>query len=169
LRDEDLAANAAARGRQLLDGLGELCERSTSLREVRGEGLLLGLEFNPLPDSIRQQMKGLGSGEMSAYLIPNLEAMLEGHIALYVMNALVEEYNIYTQTTRSNPRVLRIEPPLTITSDEVDHFLEAITDCCLEADFCNNLVDGLVAKSGLGRHESKPDGGRVDALFQPTG
>ena len=70
----------------------------------------------------------------------------------------MEGHNIYTQTTRSNPRVLRIEPPLTITAAETDHFLEAITDCCLEADFCNSLLDGLSAKSGLGRHESAPNG-----------
>jgi putrescine aminotransferase len=157
LRDENLAANAAARGRELLDGLGKLCERTEGLREVRGEGLLIGLEFNPLPESIRSQMRQLGSGELGPHLVPDLERMLERHIALYVMVVLLEEHRIYTQTARSNPRVLRIEPPLTITAEEVARFLEATEACCVEADFCNNLVDGIVAKTGLGQHQSETD------------
>jgi len=146
LCDEGLASNAAARGRQLLEGLSRLCDRCEGLREVRGEGLLMGLEFHPLPESIRSHLQGLGSGEISTYLVPNLEAMLEGHIALYVMSALLEEHRIVTQTTRSNPRVLRIQPPLTITAEEVDRFLAAMEDCCLEADYCNHLVDGIVCQ-----------------------
>ena len=157
LRQENLAANAAARGRELLEGLGRLCQRSEGLREARGEGLLIGLEFNPLPESIRSQMRQLGSGELGAHLVPNLETMLDGHIALYVMLVLLEEHRIYTQTARSNPRVLRIEPPLTVTAAEVARFLQAAEACCLEADFCNNLVDGIVAKTGLGQHQSKPE------------
>ena len=35
-------------------------------------------------------------------------------------------------------------------------------------EFCNNLIDGLVAKSGLGQHESKPKGQTLDPLFQPA-
>ncbi len=155
LRQENLAANAEARGRELLEGLGRLCHRCTGLREVRGEGLLIGLEFNPLPESIRSQMRQLGSGELGSHLVPNLEAMLDGHIALYVMLVLLEEHRIYTQTARSNPRVLRIEPPLSVTAEEVARFLQAAEACCLEADFCNNLVDGIVAKTGLGQHQSK--------------
>jgi hypothetical protein len=69
----------------------------------------------------------------------------------------LEEHRIYTQTARSNPRVLRIEPPLTVTAEEVARFLKAAEACCLEADFCNNLVDGIVAKTGLGQHQSKPE------------
>jgi putrescine aminotransferase len=169
LRDENLAANAAARGRELLDGLGKLCERTAGLREVRGEGLLIGLEFNPLPESIRSQMRQLGSGELGSHLVPDLERMLERHIALYVMVVLLEEHRIYTQTARSNPRVLRIEPPLTVTAEEVARFLQATEACCIEADFCNNLVDGVVAKTGLGQHESKPQEGSPEPLEEPVG
>jgi acetylornithine/succinyldiaminopimelate/putrescine aminotransferase/predicted amino acid dehydrogenase len=163
LENEDLAANALARGRQIREGLGRLCARCEGLREVRGEGLMIGLEFTPLPDSIRSHMKGLGSGEAGRYLIPNLEGMLDAHIALYVMSALLEEHRIYTQTARSHPRVLRIQPPLTITADEVTQFLQAMGDSCLEADFANSLVDGTVAKSGLGQYAGKAENGQAPA------
>jgi len=171
LVDDDLPAGADARGRQIRDRLARLCDRCEGLREVRGDGLMIGLEFTPLPDSIRSHMKGLGSGEAGRYLIPNLEGMLEGHIALYVMSALLDEYRIYTQTARSNPRVIRIQPPLTITADEVDRFLAALEDTCLEADFANHIVDGTVAKSGLGQYAEKREhgtGGRPRSSERPA-
>jgi len=168
LGDEDLAANAEARGRQIRERLTKLCDRCEGLREVRGEGLMIGLEFAPLPDSIRSHFKGLGSGEAGRYLIPNLEGMLDGHIALYVMSALLDEYRIYTQTARSNPRVIRIQPPLTITADEVDRFLAAMEDTCLEADFANHIIDGTVAKSGLGQYAGKQDNGTAEPQPKPA-
>src|SRR3990172_5841794 len=171
LRREDLPANAAARGRQLLDGLSDLCARCKVLREVRGQGLLICLEFHSLPNSLRSQVKDLGSREITSYLIPNLEGMLDPLGALYVMNALLEKHCIYTQTTRSNPCVLRVQPPLTITAGEVTRFLKAVEDCCLEIEFCLNLVDGVVAKSSLGQHKSRPPSkqeGSPQTLFRPA-
>ncbi len=165
---DDLPANAAARGRQILEGLGRLCQRCDGLNEVRGEGLMIGLEFTPLPDSIRTHMQGLGSGEAGRYLIPNLDQMLDGHIALYVMNALLEEHHILTQTARSHPRVLRIQPALTITADEVSRFLAAMEDCCLEADFANHIVDGTVAKSGLGQYGEKSESDAAEPRKRPV-
>src|SRR3990172_2157422 len=171
LRPQDLPANPPARGRQLLDGLSDLCARCKVLREVRGQGLLIGLEFHSLPNSLRSQVKDLGSREITSYLIPNLEWMLDPLGALYVMNALLEKHCIYTQTTRSNPCVLRVQPPLTITAGEVTRFLKAVEDCCLEIEFCLNLVDGVVAKSSLGQHKSRPPSkqeGSPQTLFRPA-
>src|SRR5208282_1750056 len=45
LEDEQLVQQAKLRGQQLFDGLSELCDHCDLLREVRGRGLLLGLEF----------------------------------------------------------------------------------------------------------------------------
>ena len=42
---EDVPANVAARGRQLRDGMERLAARHAIVREVRGRGLLLGLEL----------------------------------------------------------------------------------------------------------------------------
>ena len=45
IEDEGLVANAAARGRQLLDGLRAVQPRFPSLGDVRGLGCMVGLEF----------------------------------------------------------------------------------------------------------------------------
>lgn len=154
LQDEALAANAAARGYQLLQGLGHLCEKYDALISVRGRGLLMGLEFRRTPDQIRTHLKQVDPAGFDRYMVPNLEAMLEGVTALYAMITLLQEHRIYTQATRSNPRVVRVEPPLTISAGEVDRFLAAVDDCCCEIDFTNDLMGGVIAKSGLGRHEA---------------
>ncbi|MFH1920101.1 MAG: hypothetical protein ABIP48_09485, partial [Planctomycetota bacterium] len=82
-----------------------------------------------------------------------------------VINALQEKHGIYTQATRSNPLVLRIQPPLTITADEVTQFLAAIEDCALEIEFCLNLIDEALTKSGTGQHQSQPNN---NTLNNPT-
>ncbi len=50
LRDEGLVANAAERGQQLKDGLEELQDRYPQIGEVRGLGLMVGVEMS-LPGS----------------------------------------------------------------------------------------------------------------------
>lgn len=46
IRDEGLVKNAAERGRQLMDGLAELQGRYPDIGEVRGLGLMVGVEFS---------------------------------------------------------------------------------------------------------------------------
>lgn len=153
LRQERLADHAELRGEQLRQGLAELCEGSRLLREVRGEGLLVGLEFNPLPDAIAAHWKALDGGGISSYLVSNFDQMIEGLPAMYAMQTLLNDYGIYTQVTRSNPRVLRIQPPLTVRRDEISAFLDAMRQICEESEFAQRLFDGVVAKTNLGKHQ----------------
>jgi hypothetical protein len=71
---------------------------------------------------------------------------------MYAMQNLLNEFGIYTQVARSNPLVLRIQPPLTITHDEVDTVLAAIAEVCFELDHSNKIFDTIVVKSTLGEH-----------------
>ena len=45
IREEDLVANAAARGRELTAGLRELMAEDPGIGDVRGPGLMIGVEF----------------------------------------------------------------------------------------------------------------------------
>ncbi|HVW36697.1 MAG TPA: aminotransferase class III-fold pyridoxal phosphate-dependent enzyme, partial [Pirellulales bacterium] len=153
LKHERLVENAEARGEQLRSGLADLCRDSRLLREVRGQGLLIGLEFEPLPAAIAAHWKSLDSGGLSSYLVSNFDQILEGMPAMYAMQTLLNDYGIYSQVTRSNPRVLRIQPPLTIRRDEIDVFLNAMRQICNESEFVQRLFDGVVAKTTLGKHQ----------------
>jgi 4-aminobutyrate aminotransferase len=45
IRDEDLIANAAARGTQLVSGLAKIAAEDDRIGDVRGPGLMIGVEF----------------------------------------------------------------------------------------------------------------------------
>ncbi|HXT58971.1 MAG TPA: hypothetical protein VN699_10055, partial [Pirellulales bacterium] len=99
----------------------------------------------------------LDASGLSSYLVSNFDQILEGLPAMYAMQTLLNDYGIYAQVTRSNPRVLRIQPPLTVRRDEINVFLDAMRKICDESDFVQRLFDGVVAKTTLGKHQG---GGR---------
>jgi putrescine aminotransferase len=152
LEDEQLAAQAKLRGRQFFEGLSEICDNCDLLREVRGRGLLLGLEFNPLPETIVAHWRQMQSQGMGYFLVPQIDKLVEAVPSMYAMQNLLNEFGIYTQVARSNPLVLRIQPPLTITHDEVATVLAAIAEVCFELDRSNKIFDTIVVKSTLGEH-----------------
>ena len=73
---------------------------------------MLGLEFHELSPTLLTNFKGFGSSGANWWLVPGHEDLLRTIPALYVQSNLLHEYSIYTQVTRSNPRVLRVQPPL---------------------------------------------------------
>jgi putrescine aminotransferase len=152
LEEENLVRRAAERGRHLFNGLARLCEECDLLREVRGRGLLIGLEFNPLPEMVVNHWKQMQSGGMGFFLVPQVDKLIESIPSMYVMQNLLNEFGIYTQVARSNPLVLRIQPPLTITADEIEAALAAIAEVSFELDGSNKIFDTIVVKSTLGEH-----------------
>ena len=104
LIDEDLVANAAQRGAQLLDGVRATMERHPAvIADVRGAGLLVGVEL---------RSEGYGGT-----IIPEL--LKRGVTAAWTLN---------------QQRVIRLEPPLVVTADEVDVALRAF-DAAVTAAF----------------------------------
>ncbi|HEX3467353.1 MAG TPA: aminotransferase class III-fold pyridoxal phosphate-dependent enzyme [Candidatus Elarobacter sp.] len=104
LVDEDLVANAAARGAQLLDGVrATAARRPEVIAEARGAGLLVGVEL---------RSEGYGGT-----IIPEL--LKRGVTAAWTLN---------------QQRVIRLEPPLIVTADEVGVALRAF-DGAVDAAF----------------------------------
>lgn len=111
--EQDLAAAAAARGEQLQAGLNKLLvAHPTLLKEVRGRGLLVGLEFH------NEDVAGLVIAQLAAQKI----------LVAYTLN---------------NPTVMRLEPPLIVTADEVDRLLTGLSKALEEtAVLMAMLVEG---------------------------
>lgn len=85
------------------------------IKEVRGKGLMVGIEFYEFNDC--------GSFDM-AYL-----ADVKGFTAL-LAGFLLNVYNIRLAPFLNNPMTLRLEPPLTITYEEIDYVMEALDKVC---------------------------------------
>ncbi len=154
IRDEDLLDNAAARGRQLHEGLARLVHESEVLKEVRGRGLLLGLEFQPLPDEISAAWKAVDESGLMPFLVPKLDDLVNNIPALYAMQVLLDAHGIYTQVARSNPLVLRIQPPLTITSEQAEYFLAALEKVASEWELGTHVMSTVISKSVIGHHDA---------------
>lgn len=94
--EEDLCAQAAARGNQFLSTLRELQSQHPDIvAEVRGQGLLIGIEFT--------------DAGYAGYAISEL-----------INNKIIAAY------TLNNPKVIRIEPPLVITEAETRRALDVL-------------------------------------------
>ncbi len=144
---ENLPAQATARGHELLTGLQSLCSRYPVIREVRGQGLLLGVEFQPMSEHMFQHFRatdGLGS---MAWFASNFDDTVRAYHAFYAMQSLLQTHAIFTQTTRSNGAVLRVQPPLTITRTQVQRFLQALDSVCYEMTAFKEIVEAVLTKT----------------------
>ncbi len=111
--DEGLIANAAAIGEQLSQGLRHAAQQYELIADVRGRGLLIGIEFGR-PKSRRLRTRW-----------GPLTLARRGLFTQMVVGALFEDHRILTQTASDHMDVLKLLPPLTVTSDDATKFLDA--------------------------------------------
>ncbi|MGI5838252.1 MAG: aspartate aminotransferase family protein [bacterium] len=110
IREEKLAERALELGNYFLRGLREVQSRYPEvIAEVRGKGLLIGIEMTK---------PGVGGMIMS-------ELIDRGILAVYTLN---------------KPKVIRMEPPLVITTKQIDYVLEALDQA---AGKCQAVIEEL--------------------------
>ncbi len=114
---EDLPARAKTMGDYLLAGLKTLQERFKTIEEVRGRGLLIGVEF-----------KKPVSGILDALTAGVLNKVSEEYYAALVAGDLIKKHRVITAYTLNNPNVMRLEPPLTVGKEHIDFVLNALED-----------------------------------------
>ena len=155
LERSDLIENCERRSEQLISGLLELQVENDLVADVRGQGLLVGVEFNQVPDNIVRHFAAQDPSGVSHFLAPQALEAIKNLAPIYVMQTMLDEFGIYTQVARSRPNVLRVQPPLCITEEQVDKFLASITKCCQEFSFSNRITDTMIAKSTFGDLDKK--------------
>jgi acetylornithine/succinyldiaminopimelate/putrescine aminotransferase len=111
--DEGLIANAATVGAELTRGLEEAAQRYELISDVRGRGLLIGIEFGrPRSKRLRTRWGPLTLAR-------------KGLFTQMVVGALFEDHRVLTQTAGDHMDVLKLLPPLTVTSEHVTDYLTA--------------------------------------------
>ena len=111
--DEGLIDNAARVGAELMAGLQAAAENYELVSQVRGRGLLIGIEFGR-PSSRRLRSRW-----------GPLTMARRGLFTQMVVGALFEDHRILTQTAGDHMDVLKLLPPLTLTSEGAAEFLKA--------------------------------------------
>jgi len=140
---EQLTARADRIGELLSQQLRQLAEKYELLIEIRGRGLMIGLEFGR-PSSLK-----LRAGWNT------LQAARHGLFAQMVVVPLFQRHRILTQVAGDHMDVIKLLPPLTIGEPEVERFVEAFDSVMADAhrgtglmwDFGRTLVKQALTRS----------------------
>lgn len=128
---KELPTQAQEKGRYLLEKLHRLQKKHKIIKEVRGRGLLIGLEFH-------QPVHGL-LDKLSGGIINKLA---NEYFASLVAGELINKYGIITAYTLNNPNVIRLEPPLIIDYASLNLVVNAL-DEILSRNFAGITLDSL--------------------------
>jgi ornithine--oxo-acid transaminase len=116
LREERLEERAEIMGNYVRQRLREALTGCEMIREVRGLGLLNGIEFQP-PRSVKLRIA--------------FEAFRRIHPGMFgqmVVMRMFREKSILTQMCGNNFMVLKVAPPLTVTEAEVEQFVRSVSE-----------------------------------------
>lgn len=114
IEQENLIERSARMGEYLMNGLKNLAERYELLHEIRGKGLMIGIQFG-VPESFT-----LKTGWKL------LHKMNEELFCQMITIPLLEKHNILTQVAGHGLDTVKILPPLIIDNADADCFLEAM-------------------------------------------
>jgi ornithine--oxo-acid transaminase len=132
MTSERLIENAARMGERLLQNLGAMVGRYELLREVRGKGLMIGVEFGP-PRSLKLK----ASWNL-------LEAANKGLFCQLITIPLFKEHKVLTQVAGHASHTVKLLPPL-IISDKDCEWIENAFDAVIAA---SHRVPGAVWSLG---------------------
>jgi ornithine--oxo-acid transaminase len=128
MEQDGVVDNARKIGDLLQSRLAELIDRYELLHEVRGRGLMIGIEFGrPTSWKLRGQWLAL-------------QAARKGLFAQTVVHALFHRHGILTQVSGDHIEVIKLIPPLIIGEREVDLFVDAFIGVMDEAHRGSGLV-----------------------------
>jgi ornithine--oxo-acid transaminase len=139
--NEQVVANARQVGDLFRERLAALIPKYEMLADVRGRGLMIGIEFGK-PQSLK-----LRTGWSA------LQAARKGLFAQMVVVPLMQRHRILTQVSGDHLEVIKLIPPLIIGEAEVDRFVSAFEEIMEEAhsgtglmrDFGKTLIKQAVA------------------------
>jgi acetylornithine/succinyldiaminopimelate/putrescine aminotransferase len=116
--DEELLDNATRVGGYMKSQLQGLAAKYPKLiKDVRGRGFMLGLEFQDF------------SQTMPVVLRPALSVLdekLKGSLSGFIGSALLRDHDVLVAFTEYNRNVVRLQPPLITTHQNVDQFITAL-------------------------------------------
>ena len=148
---EKLIEQAAKRGAELRLALTRMVPGYELMKEVRGKGLMIGVEFGP-PKSLRLK---------ASWNV--LETANKGLFCQLITVPLFKDHKILTQVAGHGSHTIKLLPPLTIT-DEDCNWIETAFDAVIAAShkvpgaiwsLGKTLVDNAVRRVGVNRRLSK--------------
>jgi ornithine--oxo-acid transaminase len=142
--DEGIVDRARVTGDAFVEALAPLVERYEMFHEVRGKGLMIGLEFGP-PTS-----KGLRRR------FTTLERLRPAIFSQMMVVPLYHRHRILTQVAADNVNIIKLLPALICGQEEIDYFVNALDDVLKDAhdgsgllfEFGRTMTKGALRRSG---------------------
>lgn len=155
--DQALVRQVASNGIYLMDKLETLKSRYPEvIRDVRGRGYMIGLEFNRFDDRMDSATMAFSS--------------INGGVLPLISSYLFNVQGILTAPLFNETHVMRLQPTLIAGKEEIDRALEALDAVCaiIQARDYYSLVRHLVSKP-IDADMSSEDGVQViSAVDSPT-
>jgi len=145
LDEEGIVERAQATGELFMQALQPLVDKHELLHEVRGKGLMIGLEF------------GEPSARASRMRYRAVEKVRTAMFSQLVVVPLFHRHRILTQVAADNVNIVKLLPPLVAGEAEVDYFVQALDDVLTSAEKGSGLmfeVGRTLAKGSLRKARS---------------
>jgi ornithine--oxo-acid transaminase len=152
---DGLVGRSVQMGGLLVDGLRHLQQRHELIKEVRGAGMMIGIELQP-PRSRKGQLG-----------VRMMRLASEGLFPQLIVIPLHREHGVITMAAGKND-VVKLLPPLTLSEQEAQLFLGALDDVLsdCEGDSGKNWsVVRDIAVSTLRRREQQPSAAFTSTRF----
>jgi ornithine--oxo-acid transaminase len=117
IEEDKLVENAAAMGEYAMARLREIGQTCPFVSEVRGRGLMFGIDFARPTEGFKLKM----AWDM-------LHKMNFGVFGQMIIIPLLQKHRILTQVAGYHTEVIKFLPPMTITKQDMDWFLTAMQD-----------------------------------------
>ena len=114
LQEEELGKRSEAMGKLLRQALTEALSGYEMVAEVRGVGLLNGIEFRR-PDRLKLRLP-----------FESFRKIHEGMFGQIIVSKLFREQNVLTQMCGNNFMVLKAAPPLMVNEQQIAEFVRAV-------------------------------------------
>jgi ornithine--oxo-acid transaminase len=143
--DEDIIGRAERTGDDLQEKLRRLADRYELIQDIRGLGLMVGIEF------------GEPEARSAARRFRTLERLRDGMFSQTVVVPLFHRHRIITQVAADNVNIIKLLPPLISGAEEVDNFIDALDDVMADAhrgsgltyEFGRTMARGALRRKSL--------------------
>jgi ornithine--oxo-acid transaminase len=143
VEDEKLITAAAEKGEKLLSRLQEKLGKFEMVKEIRGKGMILGVEFCA-PKSLKLKV---------GWTL--LETANKGLFSQLIVIPLFRDFRILTQVSGPNSHVVKLLPPITMTDQDIEDTANAFEKVVAQA----HRFPGAIWDLGktLAKHSMKKD------------
>ncbi|MFZ5753813.1 MAG: aspartate aminotransferase family protein [Bacillota bacterium] len=129
---QSLAQQAREKGEYFMAKLSELKGKYDIIKDLRGRGLLIGLEF-------KQPVGGV----LDKLTLGKVNQLAGEYFGSLVASELMNKYQIITAYTLNNPNVIRLEPPLTVSYEAIDRVIAALEEILGHSGFTGVMLSSV--------------------------